>query len=251
MKNKSINKQGSIIFQKDGKKALQISILAAMFICIIGFGVLNVCWIFTDKSTGLRGFYEFYAATIGDGICLPMVVASGTYYILVNGIERKDLGKIRIAAMIALLAGVAIQASWLIRDNTILNWTIPRMHHFNFAGWWHAFYFVGMLALITAVVTAAILIGTRKTRNIPIYGKYSYSLMWIAGIAYWHTHMMDDYMTKDNFLFFLLLTSAVMSILFVVAEIFSKRSLNWRELGVAVIGEVLLFIVICIYYSRF
>ena len=251
MKNKSIDNRGSVVFQKDGKKALQISILVAAFICIIGFGVLNICWILTDKSTGLRGFYEFYAATIGDGICLPMVVASGTYYILVNGIERKDLGKIRIVAMIALLIGVAIQASWLIRDNIVLNWTIPKVHHFNFAGWWHAFYFVGMLALITAVVTAAILIGTRKTRDIPIYGKYSYSLMWIASIAYWHTHMMDDYMTKENFLFFLLLTSTVMTILFVVAEIFSKRSLNLRELGVVVIGEVLLFIVICIYYSRY
>jgi hypothetical protein len=42
-----------------------------------------------------------------------------------------------------------VQLLWLLDDNPRLNWTLPVPHEFNFAGWWHAIYFVVVASVMS------------------------------------------------------------------------------------------------------
>lgn len=132
-------------------KTLIKSIVSGGLIFILGFGIMNIFWYFDIKDTSILGLYDFRAATVGDGICLPFIVGSALYYILSNkplhGQIKERKTSFRVGIIMAIIA-ICVQASWLISDKTVPNWTIPYVHYFNAAGWYHAIFFVFMFFII-------------------------------------------------------------------------------------------------------
>ena len=123
--------------------ALLYATLSAFITLFLGFGVLNILWLYSPASPLLPGLYAYKAASYGDGLFLPLFVGSATF-IIIQFPQRPQLKRSIIIGMTSALLGIAIQAHWVISDNTKLNWTIPEPHKFNFAGWYHAFFFTLM-----------------------------------------------------------------------------------------------------------
>jgi hypothetical protein len=120
----------------------------AMTVLVCGFGALNLASAVMSVSPKLRGLYTYRAATVGDGLVLPLLC-----YGLVRATALQDSWPRRAKIVIACaalaggIAGVATQIMWLLSATTPLNWTIPAPHTFNFAGGYHA----GFLSLASAL----------------------------------------------------------------------------------------------------
>lgn len=137
-------------------KSYFVGIIIAACVFFAGFVMLNIMWIHwktANPDSSLSGLYDYKAATIGDGFCLPLLVFSLSCYSFLNKIEpyeirRKARRKSCLIGAASALLGFVIQISWLTREGGEHNWTIPRDHHFNYAGWYHAFFFVCMFGVI-------------------------------------------------------------------------------------------------------
>jgi len=55
----------------------------------------------------------------------------------------------RVVSLLGVAAGIFIQGSWLWKETTALNWSLPYKHCFNLAGWWHSLFFIGMFGLLS------------------------------------------------------------------------------------------------------
>ncbi|WKV75326.1 hypothetical protein AW27_029645 [Streptomyces sp. PCS3-D2] len=53
--------------------------------------------------------------------------------------------------MLGSLLGSWTQVQWLRDDAPVLNWTLPRPHHFNAAGWYHAAFLIAMSGVVAAL----------------------------------------------------------------------------------------------------
>lgn len=209
-------------------ETLKNAICLAIGVCVLGFGVLNVFWINYSGDKTLNGLYDYYAATIGDGICLPLLIAAGYYFATVNKwkehIKIKQFGRderiVDIMGKIFVVIAILIQGSWLIKDSTELNWTIDRVHHFNLAGWYHAIYFVIMFWVITRTFSKALILNTKKGGK--ILGKNSYILMWISASGYFYMHIIDDWLTKENYMFLIIASTIIMLILYCSFEYYAE-----------------------------
>ena len=121
-----------------------------------GFVMLNIMWMHwkaANPDSSLPGLYYYKAATIGDGLCLPLLVFSLSCYSFLNRIEsyetrKKARRRSCLIGVASAIVGLVIQVSWLLREGGGHNWTIPEDHHFNYAGWYHAFFFVCMFGVI-------------------------------------------------------------------------------------------------------
>jgi peptidoglycan/LPS O-acetylase OafA/YrhL len=72
-----------------------------------------------------------------------------------------------IVAAASGLLGLTIQATWLTDPNPALNWTLPRAHHFNAAGYYHAAYLV-IVASVSGGLAAIVL---QRVRHNGIQGR--------------------------------------------------------------------------------
>ena len=138
------------------QKAVKYSILMTALVFICGFGVmclLYCIWKKNNPESSLPGLFYYKAATIGDSICLPILVGSLYYHHIYSHNNIFLFGKASIVAcIITVIFGICIQAEWLINDNTGLNWSLPYTHHFNVAGWYHAIFFVSVLSIIVLLL---------------------------------------------------------------------------------------------------
>ena len=135
-------------------KVVMKAIASGLLTFCAGFGVMWILWECSNKGIALRGFDYYLAAFWGDRICLPIFIGSAVAYILSNQkLGKKDNLICIIIGLDGALIAIAIQASWLISDDTILNWTIPKLHYFNFAGWYHALFFVAMFGVIGYILS--------------------------------------------------------------------------------------------------
>jgi hypothetical protein len=110
-----------------------------------GFGAMSLFWIHSRREhEQLTGLYEYLAASWGDGLCLPVGIATLSY--LTTGLPRTP-GETKLSigcGVSAALIGAAVQAGWLLDDNPALNWTLPAPHHFNAAGVYHAVFLTAL-----------------------------------------------------------------------------------------------------------
>lgn len=116
---------------------------AAYAIFCLGFGALSI---FASLGLGdprLPGLYSFRAATVGDGILLPLLA-----YALVRSAgpdgaaTRFQVVFSRAGGIIGALLGLAVQIQALIDPSARLDWTFPAPHSYNFPGWYHAVFLV-------------------------------------------------------------------------------------------------------------
>lgn len=141
------------------------------------------------------------------------------YYVKSNCITQNNytlLRNGRIIDKIVMLIGIYMQISWLVSSQTELNWTITKIHHFTIAGWYHAIFFVIMFYLLTKIVREMILSryclgGTHK---------YAYILTWLAGTGYFFMHLINDYLTYENYQMYIIISSVIMVNIFLCIKLY-------------------------------
>ncbi len=128
---------------------------------LTGFGVLSVWYglelAWHPSTRALRGFFDFYSATWGDALFLPVLNVLAVQYCLsvAGGLEREtaraapgDLGELRgldraynrplVAASITFVSVlVAVALGWRDAMGAERNWTLPVRGRMTFAGVYH------------------------------------------------------------------------------------------------------------------
>lgn len=180
------------------KRLFFIGIITALFIFIIGFGVMWLFWIQAESSYyGDKGFFYWRAATWGDGLCLSLLVGSLlTYRMFLGEINQRHKIISFICGGTMGCLGVGVQASWIISDTTVPNWTIE-VHHFMPSGWYHAGYFVFMLFIIFTLLYQ-VFFARRNYLLKDEFGKREYGdslfkiIIWFSGLGYLFMNSIDD-----------------------------------------------------------
>ena len=178
---------------KDTKnKYILCGIIASAITFLTGFCMLFFMYKIMNPSNDLPGLFYYKAATYGDAIGLTILIGSLVAFAKKNGdfITKKKYSI--IMAIICGCIGIAIQASWIISDSTVLNWTIPKQHFFNIAGWWHAVFFVGIFAALGYYLTCVRVI-TKKMSNYSFEDKILIVFIITSGTIYMLCHIADDY----------------------------------------------------------
>lgn len=195
------------------------SILSLLGVFVFGFGAMNLFWFFSEQTSSLYGLYDYKAATFGDGICLPLLIASLVYYIAINRPikSRQKNISIIIGTIFAVLAA-GWQAEWLINKNTTLNWTLPKQHFFNAAGWYHAVFFIIMFFLIAMLMTRVWFLRRNSKQPCTQLGEIiSYAIIWFSGAGFLYLIALDDLGSKfsyDILLLIILVLSITLAIIF-------------------------------------
>lgn len=154
-----------------------------------GFAVLAAFALLREPEPALPGLDAYPSAFIGDPLLLPVVGV-----ILALGVERLAPGPndgwwATGGGLLGLAGGVTTQVLWLTDDHVATNWTIPRPHHFNAAGVWHAVYTSLTCALLSALAIV-VLIRLRRTARRSrdaaerIVGSPSVAVLSMAMISY-------------------------------------------------------------------
>lgn len=228
------------------KRTVVCGCMIGLAVLLSGFGMMCVLWNMLDTPNALRGLFSYKAATIGDGVCLPIL--TGALYILVVDKKLQPKGKkmCRVLAVIAILAGMAVQASWLISDKTILNWSIPVLHHFNIAGWYHSIFFCimfGVIAYLFSRVWFAMHEQVLFTKPDNVF----LSLAVAAGSTFFFLWLYDDFSTKLSvpYLFSLGAMTVLAVMLFFVCTASYEREdghIFALAIGVVLAYEISLFL---------
>lgn len=176
------------------EKGTLTGILSGCLVFLSGFAVMYFMWVRLGSHQGLPGFFSYRAATIGDGICLPILTGAMVMFMQRNKVFYRQRRKVcAIMSLIAALIAVGIQASWLIRDDTVLNWSIPIPHHFNVAGWYHSLFFVAIFGIVAYQLCAIwFILKDRKTEYVWAE-KVIYAFFVFAGALFLLMHVTDDY----------------------------------------------------------
>ncbi len=130
---------------------------AAATVFVLGFGALATASALGLGDRSLPGLFTFRAATIGDGILLPLLA-----YALVRsagpvrGWGRTTRRAVGAAAGVGALGGIALQAQWLAPPAPVVNWTFPAPGTFNAVGWYHAAFLVLASGFFAGACAAAV-----------------------------------------------------------------------------------------------
>lgn len=131
------------------------ALCAAGVVFVLGFGVLALASALRLGDDSLPGLYTFRSATVGDGLLLPLLA-----YALVRTAGRKWGRVVRraavAAAIVGALAGVTVQARWLVDRHPAVNWTFPVAGRFNLVGWYHAGFLVAACGFFAGTAAATL-----------------------------------------------------------------------------------------------
>ena len=122
----------------------------ALSIAGLGFGVLSVMYAI-GHWTVLPGLFWFRSATWGDGLLLPL--AGGMLLHVARSLQRgrRDWLAGFSGAALGAVAGAIVLWQWKRDSKPTLNWTLPRPHFFNVAGWYHAIFLCACSALFAGL----------------------------------------------------------------------------------------------------
>ena len=216
MKKKVINEIENIFF---------VIVFVVAFTVPVCMVILNEIVVYPPE---LPNLYDYYAAVVGDGLFIPMLILSGFFYLKKNQFDFSSSAH-RAAlpiSLLMLLVGMGIQISWLMNDAIALNWTIPAPHYFNIAGWIHAFYFVFMFFACSYIIVSCTGVFTNNYKSGITDNYTSYIIMWLSIYAYWMMHARDDYMNYDNYGKWIILSTIVFMILIFIAHIIRIKSID-------------------------
>lgn len=175
-------------------KILMKSVLTGLAIFVFGFGAMYLFWVSGTYPGELPGLFSYYSSGIGDSIFLPLMGMGFTLFFH-HADYRLTVKQKRWAAAFAFLgavSGVLLQASWLINPDTGLNWTIPRAHHFNAAGWYHAVFLVDMFAWVAfSLARWWFTMRGMDTHSLP--DVLINALVWGSGAGFVFTYAMDNF----------------------------------------------------------
>lgn len=149
------------------RSAAQKALFMGVLLWASGFGALLTFSFVVSSRAALPGLFDFWSATWGDGLLLPVSAAALVYSLTkLQPPGRHERLIMVIAAATAAAAGAATQIQWLRDNHPRLNWTLPRPHHFNAAGIYHAIFLVAASATF-AVLWAGVLLRLTAARRLP------------------------------------------------------------------------------------
>lgn len=217
--------------QNNYKKKIINGVKCALIVVLLGFVIMNILWIFNDKDINLKGLYDYKAATLGDGLFLPILVGSLVAFTSfgLNISQKQKIISHIIGAMFSIVA-IIEQRRWLTDENIGLNWTLPEPHKFNFAGWYHAVFFVVMFYLISMLLIK--LWFKRKNENSSLKNPFyiiCYYLIWFSGTAFILSFVLDDFSSNINFLPLLISVSLIMLLFSTIFNITSAKKIVLYE----------------------
>ena len=137
--------------------AVANAVAVAGVVLAAGFVALAVLDSVVSRPRGLPGLFHFLSATWGDGLALPVMSGALVFAIVRLPGTRHELPVSVGAGLLGASLGIATQVQWLRDDSPRLNWTLPRPHHFNVAGVYHAVFLTAMSALTAALWTLVLL----------------------------------------------------------------------------------------------
>jgi hypothetical protein len=122
-----------------------------------GFGMLALASALGFGEQSLPGLFTFRSATVGDGILLPVLA----YGLIRSSGPLHEWGRtvkwaVLAAVVAGILAGLALQASWLADPHPRSNWTFPVAGTFNVVGWYHAAFLTATCGFLCGAAVAAI-----------------------------------------------------------------------------------------------
>lgn len=212
----------------------------AAVVWLSGFGVMNVLWMIWSRTgdASLPGLYDYYAATIGDGLCLPCMVWFGLAALDGKKLEGRAYRFCRAAAITAVAAGACVQLSWIADPDIGLNWTIPAVHRFNLAGWYHAAFFAGMIGVAALLFTA---IWFLRREIVSGQSRIWFHGFWCAVMLFGYFHAMDDYVEKYGYIltFFVIFMAGTILQMAYQWEQPQKTGRLWRSLGASAFSLVI------------
>lgn len=203
---------------------IKYGLIPAGLVFCLGYLCMYSFWLLLGTSQNLPGFFDYKAAIIGDGMCLPVLIGALNMFIHLYppvSIKGKKLGYI-IGILFGLIA-VIVQGQWLVSDYTLLNWTIPILHHFNIAGWYHSLFFIAMFTIIGILFSNMWCIRfENKACHFEISGILCQTIIWASGAGFLFLFFIDDYCNPENY--FLVLTLVLIGI-FIFASCFNFSSI--------------------------
>ncbi len=174
------------------------SLLAGLIVFISGFGVMYLFWILGTYPKNLPNLFSYYSSAIGDSVFLPILSAGFTMFFLNSDYKLSKKQKIIaiIFGIIGIFSGIALQASWLINPDIGLNWTIPKPHHFNAAGWYHAVFLILMFAFVEYSLAKWWIIMYNKIEH-NLKDVFINSIIWGSGAGFLYTFTIDNLKVSD------------------------------------------------------
>jgi len=126
----------------NARAATILGALTAGMVLIAGFGAVFAFWHFGHWRQDVTGFWHYRAATLGDGVLLPVaagiIVAAGSRL----GHHPKERLWVSVAAVLGTLGGMLVPLAWVQDPSPQLNWTLPAPHTLNAAGLYHAAFLI-------------------------------------------------------------------------------------------------------------
>ena len=242
--------------QEPTTRAAKAGVLSGGIVFLCSFFTLNILyliWRHHNPESTLRGLYDYKAAAIGDPICLPLLIGSLTARAILTAQTPKPWQK-RCCMTFGILGGLVgafLQATWLLRDDMELNWSIPELHHFNSAGWIHAVFFTLVIGAIVYLLFRRALYPERETAQKPLL-----ILDFIADFSacfFMQLHAHDEYLKFGSRVPILLLTAGATLIILVLLHFCRIRQTDtnpnytaaaWLPIGTA--SMISLLISICL-----
>lgn len=198
---------------------LKVAFCASFLVFLLGFGVLNIFWVFDPQIPSLPGLYDYMAATWGDGLFLPIGAGALVYYFLSNKncCRKSTYAFSSLAFLIGVLIGALSQWSWLANENIEVNWTIPQPGYFTLAGWYHAFFFSCAIGFYCCFLVLFFSIRFRRRGEESDTSKsLTEILVWIAAFGYLSMYLLDDYLedySVPELAFFLLVAGFLLGVI--------------------------------------
>ena len=173
-------------------KALTCGFTASAVMFVLGFGVMGTFWRLGSYDSGVPGYYDYMAATWGDGLFLSMGAGGFCALRILQGpLPHSQRVVCWVFGVVALLFGVAVQISWLLDPNIALNWTIPQPGAFNAAGAYHALYFACCFGFF-GYQAAASFVG-RPEGDPSVASAACRLVVWMGLSGYLQMHLLDDW----------------------------------------------------------
>lgn len=176
------------------RKSILFGLIASLLILGLGFGMMYHLWVTIDYPSDLPGLFSYRAATIGDAVCLPLLIFSLLSYCIYtyDKNNKRHFFCMGIAIVFVVIA-VAEQMNWLISKKTLLNWSLPIQHHFNVAGWYHSLFFIGMFGIVGYLLSYLILEIINRTRLFSYFEAVLLFIFAFSGSLFIMLFLSDDY----------------------------------------------------------
>jgi hypothetical protein len=139
------------------KRAWTAPVVAALLVLSAGFCVLVAFSVSTPRAAGLPGLFDYVSATWGDGLALPVMTGALVWAASCLPRARGERRAVGTVGAVGAALGVWTQVRWLRDDAPKLNWTLPRPHHFNAAGVYHAVFLTVMCGVASALWTLTLI----------------------------------------------------------------------------------------------